>query len=164
MKKTHLQMILLAGAVIIVLLMVLFAGALYIFGRMEYYEDEETATPTEEQVGKCRRMMFLNPSVTIAPLGFQLLPAGKDYSLRFKFRAESDDLAEVFAGQVGGISEFRKGFSFTFLQLKKHPQWWDAEGKDLLGGKVSIPAGRVMYVGAEKIEGGYMIYIEWHKM
>ena len=41
--------------------------------------------------------------------------------------------------------------------------WWDVEGKDLLGGQVALPNARFMTVGAEKVEGGYVIYVIWNE-
>ena len=42
-------------------------------------------------------------------------------------------------------------------------EWWDVEGKELVGGEISLPNARFMNLGAEKIEGGYIVYIMWHE-
>ena len=135
--------------------------ALSFAGCLEFGKDEETIMPTKAQVDRCRSEMYLNPSVKITPLGFKLEGSGIDDAIWFKFKPESIDLVEIFDSKVVDISKFKN--DFTFLPEMKNLKWWDVKGKKLLGEQVSLPNARVMNVGVEKTENGYMIYIMWHE-
>ena len=91
-----------------------------------------------------------------------VLGSGIDDSIWFKFKTDTVDLREIFAGKVVDISEFKSDFTFGhgMTELK----WWDVKGKSLLGGQVSLPNVRFMNVGIEKIHDGYVVYIMWHEV
>ncbi|MBN1888771.1 MAG: hypothetical protein JW850_12320 [Thermoflexales bacterium] len=129
-------------------------------GCLDFGQDEETTTPTESQVSRCRAEMYLNPTVNITPLGFKLEGSGIDDAIWFKFETDADDLAQVFDTSVVDLSKFKEGYSLSEL---KGVAWWDVGGKNLWGGPVALPHVRYMSVGAEKIEGGYVVYVMWNE-
>jgi hypothetical protein len=143
---------------VMILISVLLVTAIGCFG---FGRDEETTTPTESQMNRCRTEMYLNDSVEIMPLGFKLLGWGIDDAIWFKFETNVDDLSQVFDTTVVDTSKFKEGF--TFMDKMEKMKWWDVQGKRLLGGEVSLPNGRFMNVGAEKVDEGYVIYIMWHE-
>jgi hypothetical protein len=128
-------------------------------GCLEFGTDEETTTPTEDQVSRCRTEMYLNDAAEITPLGFKLLGSGIDDVIWFKFEADADDLSQVFDTSVVNTDEFEKNVMYKMEDV----EWWDVEGKELVGGEISLPNARFMNLGAEKIEGGYIVYIMWHE-
>jgi len=135
--------------------------AVFCTGCLDFGEDEETTSPTNAQVARCRSEMYLNRSVQLTPLGYKLLGSGIDDAIWFKFKPESTDLTEIFDNTVVDTFEFKS--PFTFDHEMKDLQWWDVEGKTLLGGRVSLPNARYMTVGINKTEEGYVIYIMWHE-
>lgn len=122
--------------------------------------DEGTTMPTESQVNRCLSEMYLNVSAKITPLGFKL-ESGMDDAIWFKFETDADDLSLVFDTTVVDTGKFEENFTFTYEM--QGVGWWDVEGKNLLGGQVSLPNARFMNIGVEKIAEGYLIYIMWHE-
>ena len=127
---------------------------------LDFGPEEETTAPTASQVSRCRAEMYVRDPVTITPLGFKLDGSGIDDIIWFKFETDSDDLAQVFDTTVVDVHTFEEGVSMMTLD---NVAWWDVEGKDLLGGQVALPNARFMTVGAEKVEGGYVIYVVWNE-
>jgi hypothetical protein len=128
---------------------------------LDFGSDEETTTPTESQVNRCRAEMYLNDTVQITPLGFKLEGSGIDDVIWFKFETNTTDLSQVFDTTVVDTDKFTE--HTNVMSDLQDVEWWDVEGKDLLGGQVSLPNVRYMNVEAEKIEGGYVIYIRWNE-
>jgi len=139
----------------------LIAGLLIITscaGCLKFGDDEETTSPTSAQVDRCRREMYINPSVELTPLGYKLLGSGIDDAIWFKFPTSSTHLTEVFDGKVVDTAKFET--PFTHIRMKD-VKWWDVEGKTLLGAQVSLPNARFMNVGVQKTDAGFVIYIMW---
>jgi hypothetical protein len=122
--------------------------------------DEETATPTESQVNRCRAEMYLKDTANITALGYRLEGSGIDDVIWFKFQTDAKDLAEVFDTAVVDLTQFEENANIMAL---KDVEWWNVEGKNLFGGQVALPNARFMTVGAEQVEGGYVIYIVWNE-
>ena len=131
-------------------------------GCLNFGKDEETTSPTEAQVSRCRSEMYLNPSMKITPLGFKLEGSGIDDAIWFKFKTDISNVREIFDSEVVDTSTFKDGFAFAndMDELK----WWDAKGKRLLGGQVELPNVRFMNVGIEEDGDGYVVYIMWHEV
>ena len=136
--------------------------SLMLTGCLNFGKDEETTSPTKDQVSRCRSEMYLNPSMKITPLGFKLGGSGIDDAIWFKFKTDISDLHEIFDGSVVDASRFKDGFTFTHEMDKL--KWWDVKGKKLLGGQVELPNVRFMNVGVEKNNEGYVVYIMWHEV
>ena len=126
-------------------------------GCLSFGTDEETTSPTESQVSRCQTEMYLNDALKITPLGYKLLGSGIDDSIWFKFRVDVNDLSQVFDTSVVDTSSFENFVMYERDELA----WWDVKGKELVGGEISLPNARYMHIGAEKIDGGYIIYIMW---
>ena len=127
---------------------------------LDFGPEEETTTPTEEQVNLCKAELYIQESANITPLGFKLDASGIDDRIWFKFETDADDLTQIFDTSIVDVSAFTEDVSLTPLE---DVTWWDVEGKTLWGGHVALPNVRYMMVGAEKIEGGYIIYIMWNE-
>jgi len=69
---------------------------------------------------------------------------------------------EIFDSEVVDTSTFKDGF--TFAHDMDELKWWDAKGKQLLGGQVDLPNVKFMNVGIEKNGDGYVVYIMWHEV
>ena len=130
-------------------------------GCLRFGDDEETESPTTDQVNRCISEMYLNPSIPITPLGFKLLGSGIDDAIWFKFITEEKSLSDVFDTTVVDVSKLEKDFQFS--PLSDVGKWWDVQDKNLQGGQILLPNVRCMNVGIEKLETGYMIYIMWHE-
>ncbi|NLW83104.1 MAG: hypothetical protein GXY41_01670 [Phycisphaerae bacterium] len=130
-------------------------------GCLKFGNDEETNTPTTDQVARCKSEMYLNSSATVIPLGYKLLGSGIDDAIWFKFKIQCTDISEIFDTKIVDITKFKHGFNF--FHDMKNLEWWDVSGKDLIGGQVSLPNARCMNVGLLKIEDGYIVYIMWHE-
>jgi len=118
-------------------------------GCLAFGIDEETTTPTEAQLSRCRAEMYLNPSMKITPIGYKLEGSGIDDAIWFKFWTDVSGVQEIFDVKVVDTSKFKTGF--TFSHEMKEIKWWDVENKELLGGQVELPNVRFMNVGIEKI-------------
>jgi hypothetical protein len=140
---------------ILIAIAVLLAAA----GCLSFGEDEETTAPTKSQVSRCRAEMYLKDTASITPLGFKLEGSGIDNAIWFKFETDADDLAQVFDTTIVDTSKFKENASLMPLD---GAAWWDIEGKNLWGGQVALPYARYMTIGAEKVAGGYVIYIFWN--
>lgn len=143
------------------LMIVTAASLVTTMGCLDFGKDEETLTPTQSQVQRCRAEMYVNDTVNITPLGFKLEGSGIDDAIWFKFKADANDLAQVFDTTVVDVDKFEE--SAHVMPVLKDVEWWDVEGKSLLGGRVALPHARFMNVGAEKVDGGYVIYVMWHE-
>jgi len=139
---------------IVILLVVIVSTTV---GCLSFGTDEETTSPTESQVSRCRTEMYLNDALKITPLGYKLLGSGIDDQIWFKFRVDVNDLSQVFDTSVVDTSSFEK----FVMHERDELAWWDVKGKELVGGEISLPNARYMDIGAEKIYGGYIIYIMW---
>ena len=127
----------------------LLALSLISTGCLAFGIDEETTTPTEAQLSRCRAEMYLNPSMKITPIGYKLEGSGIDDAIWFKFWTDVSGVQEIFDVKVVDTSKFKTGF--TFSHEMKELKWWDVENKELLGGQVELPNVRFMNVGIEKI-------------
>ena len=135
---------------------------LFFSGCLEFGNDEETTSPTKEQVDRCRSEMYLNPSMQITPLGYKLEGSGIDDAIWFKFRTDVSEVKELFDIKVVDTSKFHTGFSFIHDMTKL--KWWDVKNNELLGGQVELPNVRFMNVGIEKNNEGFVVYIMWHEV
>ena len=106
-------------------------------GCLEFGNDEETTSPTKEQVDRCRSEMYLNPSMQITPLGYKLEGSGIDDAIWFKFSTDVSEVKELFDIKVVDTSKFQTGFSFIHDMTKL--KWWDVKNNELLGGQVELP-------------------------
>ncbi len=131
-------------------------------GCLDFGNDEETTTPTEAQLSRCRAEMYLNPSMKITPLGYKLEGSGIDDVIWFKFKIDVLDLQEIFDGKVVDTSKFKEGF--TLIHEMRELKWWDVQSKNLFGGQVELPNVKFMNVGIEKNDEGYVVYIMWHEV
>jgi len=131
-------------------------------GCLDFGEDEETTSPDQTQVNRCRSEMYLNPSMKITPLGFKLEGSGIDDAIWFKFKTDVSDVQKIFDIKVVDTSKFKTGF--TFIHEMKELKWWDVKNKELLGGQVELPNVRLMNVGIEKNDEGCLVYIMWHEV
>lgn len=131
-------------------------------GCLEFGNDEETTSPTKEQVDRCRSEMYLNPSMQITPLGYKLEGSGIDDAIWFKFSTDVSEVKELFDIKVVDTSKFQTGFSFIHDMTKL--KWWDVKNNELLGGQVELPNVRFMNVGIEKNNQGFVVYIMWHEV
>ncbi len=131
-------------------------------GCLEFGNDEETDSPTKEQVDRCRSEMYLNPSMQITPLGYKLEGSGIDDAIWFKFKTDVSEAQEIFDIKVVDTAKFKNGFSFVHDMTEL--RWWDVKNKELLGGQVELPNARFMNVGIEKNNGGFVVYIMWHEV
>ena len=82
-------------------------------GCLDFGEDEETISPTKDQVSRCRSEMYLNPSIKITPLGFKLEGSGIDDAIWFKFKIDIIDVQNIFDGKVVDTAKFKDGFTFA---------------------------------------------------
>lgn len=139
----------------VIALTVLFSSA----GCLKFGTDEETTSPTQAQVDRCRSEMYLHPALKIVPLGYKLWGSGIDDSIWFKFKTDTKEMRDMFDATVVDTSKFADGF--TFFHETDGPKWWDVKGKKLLGGKAELPNVKVMAVGIEKTEEGSVVYIMW---
>jgi hypothetical protein len=128
---------------------------------LDFGEDVETTTPTQEQVKWCRQEMYVQDSAKITPMGFALLGSGIDDVIWFKFATNATDLSQVFDTTVVDVSKFEES-GMSADELKGIDwEWWDVKGKNLLGGQVTLPDAKFMNVGAEEVGEGYVIYVMW---
>ena len=137
------------------------SGSLVFTGCLDFGEDEQTTTPTKDQLSRCRVEMYLKPSMKITPLGYKLEGSGIDDAIWFKFKTDVSDLKEIFDSKVVDTSKLKDGFAFAHDM--DGVKWWDTKGKDFLGGQVELPNARFMNVGIEKNDDGYLVYIMWHE-
>ncbi len=128
-------------------------------GRLDFGTDEETTSPTQAQVQRCRSEMYLHPALKIVPLGYKLQGSGLDDTIWFKFKTDTKEVRDMFDTTVVDTSKFAEGFIFS-LEIDG-PKWWDVKGKRLLGGHVELPNVRGMDVGIERTEEGSVVYITW---
>lgn len=130
-------------------------------GCLNFGPDEETTEPTEAQISRCQKAMYLNPSIPIQVQGFKLLGSGIDDAIWFKFMTPTQDIKDLFRSTVD-INTFEPKFNFSPSSLN-NPHWWDPDAKNLIGGNVSLPQGRYMSVGIQAQEAGLLVYIFWHE-
>ncbi len=138
--------------------LVLVPMLILVHGCLDFGDDFETTSPTEQQVSGCRKAMYINTSVNITPLGLYYAGSGIDAAVWYKFRTDTVDVLQIFDTSVVDAAKFQNGFT---LNTKKNVKWWDVKNKDLLGGQVPLPNAKYMNVGIEKIEEGYTVYIMW---
>jgi hypothetical protein len=130
-------------------------AASLLVGCLSFGEDVETAAPSPAQVARCRSEMHLAPALSIEPRGFKLTQ-GIDDAIWFKFVTARQPAARLFRPDVD-VSLFKPGVA---LQPAMTP-WWDAQGKRLVGGQVSLPSARYMTVGIEERGEQMTVYIMW---
>jgi len=130
-------------------------------GCLDFGNNEETTSPTEVQVERCRAEMYINPSIEITTLGFKLEGSGIDDAIWFKFETNIMDLHQIFDSNIVDTYKFEN--NYTSLYEVNGLEWWDVKGKKLIGGQVELPNVRFMNVGIEKKEKGYVVYIMWHE-
>ncbi len=131
-------------------------------GCLKFGNDEETTTPSAEQVARCRSEMYLHPGLRIRPLGYKLIGSGIDDAIWFKFGVDTSSPAEIFNTNVVDVSGF--GDEFELQAPSASCQWWDIGGKKIYGGSVSLPNVRFMNVGIKGDEGEAIVYIMWHEV
>jgi len=130
-------------------------------GCLDFGNNEETTSPTEAQVERCRAEMYLNPSMKITPLGFKLEGSGIDDAIWFKFETDITDLHQIFDSNI--VDSYKFENDYTSIYEVNGLDWWDVKEKKLIGGQVELPNVRFMNVGIEKKEKGYVVYIMWHE-
>jgi hypothetical protein len=127
-----------------------------------------TTTPSPDQVQRCREVMYINPKLTIQPLGFFLQP-GMDDVIRFKFVAQTNDPSALFDPAKVDPRKFKDGFGGFALDPKAKEPWWDAPKRTLIGGQFTVPppnsqGTRGLNIGYEKNDDGTLtVFVLWHE-
>jgi hypothetical protein len=134
---------------------------LFISGCLSFGKDEETTTPNSTQIARCRKEMYLNPSVKITPLGYRIDGSGIDDFIWFKFKTNVENISDIFDKTVVDTSTFKT--DHTFHRNMNDLKWWDANDKKMIGESISLPNARYMDVGIEKQDDGYLVYIMWNE-
>jgi hypothetical protein len=119
----------------------------------------ETETPTPEQIARCTIEMFLTVDLPLEAKGLKMAE-GIDTAMWFKFVVAKQPLENLFKTEVVKVSEFAPDITFTNANL---PDWWDVQGKALVGDNVALPNGRYMQVGIEEADDTLTVYIMWYE-
>jgi hypothetical protein len=118
-----------------------------------------TTTPTAEQVARCRAEMYLAPDLKLAPKGFKLIQ-GIDAAIWFKFVTPRQPFAQIFRAEIVDTARFKV---LGGMADSHAPSWWDVNGKRLVGGSVSLPNVRSMWVAIEEGDEQLTVYVSWHE-
>jgi hypothetical protein len=119
----------------------------------------ETTAPTAEQVARCRAEMYLARDLTLDPKGFKLIQ-GIDDAIWFKFVTARQPHSQLFRSDVVDTTRFKAHVGTADSHA---PAWWDVKGKRLMGGSVSLPNVRYMWVAIEESGELLTVYISWHE-
>jgi hypothetical protein len=126
---------------------------------LSFGPNAETTTPTAEQVARCRAEMYLSPDLKLEPKGFKLIQ-GIDDAIWFKFVTPRQPLSQVFRSEIVDTARFK---ALVGLADSHAPSWWDVNGKRLVGGSVSLPNVRSMWVAIEEGDEQLTVYVSWHE-
>jgi len=134
-------------------------------GCLNFGKDEETTSPTPEQIARCFSEMHLNPNLKLQPLGYRLEGSGIDDGIWFKFETEAN-ISEIFKSSIVDITKFTENSNYIHSSEMKKLKWWDTAGKTLMGGQVELPLpnARYMNIGIEKKGKSNVVYIMWHEI
>ncbi len=130
-------------------------AAVILTGCLSFGDNVDTATPSAEQVARCRAEMHLAPGLVLTARGYKLTQ-GIDDAIWFKFVTARQPVAALFRPDVD-TTTFRPGVE---IQPAGTP-WWDAQGKKLVGGQVSLPNARFMTVGIDEQGEDMTVYVMW---
>ena len=114
-----------------------------------------------EQLAFCENAMHLNDELQYEPIGFKIVGSGIDDAVWFSFHTDETDLGIIFDAEVVPFDSLRG--SVDIYTPEDMPLWWDIQGKGLVGGSITLPAGRSMTVGMNREEAGTSVYIFWHE-
>lgn len=148
------------------IILFLFAGCGYWF--LDYGDAVSTTNPSAEQIAYCRKVMYINPTLDIEPLGFHLQP-GMDDMIRLKFVAKTSDPAQLFDPAQVDATKFSTSFNLWALDPHALDNWWDVSSQKLSGGNFSVPppkaqGGRGLNVGYfHNGDGTMTVYVLWHE-
>jgi hypothetical protein len=130
--------------------------------------DVSTTTPSNEQIAKCRDVMYINPEIDIKPLGYAI-ETGMDDEIRFKFIAITDDPSALFDTAQVDATKFSANFNPSSLRPQASETWWDLSSKKLSGANFSVPppnsqGTRGLNVAyAKNDEKTLTVYVLWHE-
>lgn len=123
--------------------------------------DVQTTSPTPDQIERSQDEMYLNKNILIQPLGFKLVESGIDDSAWFKFQTKAS-ITDIFKSEIVDLKLLSKKYSMI---SHAEIEWWNVEGKTLLGGQISLPNNKIMNVGIDHSNGdASVVYIMWHGM
>ena len=130
--------------------------------------DVSTTTPNNEQIAKCREVMYINPKLDIKPLGYAI-ETGMDDVIRFKFIATTDDPSLLFNKTQVDATKFAANFNPSSLHPKAAETWWDLSSKTLSGANFSVPPPNAQ--GTRGLNIAYVknddntltVYVLWHE-
>ncbi|MBN1499249.1 MAG: hypothetical protein JW982_03795 [Spirochaetes bacterium] len=128
-------------------------------GFLSFGSDEETISPTPEQVAICRNEMYLNQILPIEPLGYKLLGSGIDDAIWFKFKTEEKNISEYFSKNAVNTDNFKHDFQM----FPEDISWWDVENKKFFGGNAELPNVKFMTIAIEEKTDYNVVYIMWHE-
>ena len=122
-----------------------------------------TETPTPEQVRYCRRVMYIDPAVTITPIGYYHDHNFLDDVVGLKFIAHSDQYGDLFqSDQVFG-KELLPDYSIGKLTDNPNIKWWANDSTPLIGGTFNVPSPNgadQLSIGIEDNgDGTYTVYV-----
>ena len=128
---------------------------------------EITENPTPNQIRYCRRIMYIDPGVTITPLGYFHDHNFLDDVIGFKFIAQTDQYGDLFeSGQVT-VNELLPNYSIGSLPDNPDVEWWPSDSTSLIGGNFRVPSpnsAEQLSVGIEDNGDGtltvYVVFFE----
>ncbi len=138
-----------------------------------------TTTPNKAQIAECRQIMYINPKITIEPLGYATV-SGMDDEIRFKFTALTDDPATLFDSTQIDSTKFVSNFNPSslqpsspdlsmLLQPNAPKNWWDVSVQTVSGGSFRVPppnakGTRGLNIAYKtKDDGTLTVYVLWHE-
>ena len=102
--------------------------------------------------------MHLNPDTAIEPEGF-IQTIGIDEAIWFRFKANTDDINNVFDTSIVDTKKFTSGYK---INSSTQESWWDASEKNLTGNDIKLPNVKYMRVGYLKNQDESLtVYIMW---
>ena len=107
-------------------------------GLLACQQETETTSPNSEQVSYAREFLFINPEVTIEPLGY-VEQKGFDYHVRLKFIAKTDDPSLLFDANEVNPDQFTDNFHFAPPEASIDEPWWDVYTQTVTGGDFRVP-------------------------
>jgi hypothetical protein len=126
---------------------------------LDFGSDYETHSPSQQDLDRCRRVMFLNPGLSFTPLGVSIMDSGIDSAIWLAFDTDTADPAQLFQTNIVDISELTGS---TSIQMAPgQPGWWTAGTSSYVGGQVALPSATFMTVAIDTNRTPFRVYLSW---
>ena len=126
-----------------------------------------TSKPSAKQIQYCRDVMYINPKISITPIGYYYEHGFQDDSICFKFVAQAERTDEIFLAAFVPPSEMVERTSLHGLDHNIGEKWWDPAGQTLIGGNFTVPppnsqGTRALNIGIiDNEDNSFTVYVYW---